>query len=127
MRRLLMTLFVAAGLGAGCSASDIRTLAPAEFKAAAASDSTAVVLDVRQPQEYAAGHLAGAVALDYLDSDAFANGVKKLDKSRTYYVYCRSGRRSHSAAEQMQKAGLKVVDMRGGILEWEADGLPVVR
>ncbi len=120
-----MSLFVAAGLGAGCSAEEIRTLSPAEFKAAAAADTTAVLLDVRQPQEYAAGHLAGAVGLDFLDSDAFTDGVKKLDKSRTYYVYCRSGRRSRSAAELMQKAGLKVVDMRGGILGWEAEGLPV--
>ncbi len=51
----------------------------------------------------------------------------KLDKSRTYYIYCRSGKRSHGACLKMQKQGFKVYDMEGGILNWTKLGMPVER
>lgn len=53
--------------------------------------------------------------------------MERLDKAKTYYVYCRSGRRSHDAAQKMMAAGLHVVDMQGGYLAWTEQGLPVVR
>lgn len=84
----------------------------------------AVVIDVRKPSEYAEGHLKNAQLLDFLDEPAFDEGIKKLDKTKHYYIYCRSGRRSHNAAEKMQKLGLTVYDMRGGILSWNRQGLP---
>ena len=89
----------------------IRVLSPREFIAAAEADSTAVLLDVRRLVEYESGHLEGA----------------HLDKSRTYYVYCRSGKRSHAATSLMQAEGFRVVDMQGGILHWQELGLPTVR
>ena len=69
-------------------------LEPLEFVEAARSDGTAVVMDVRRPSEYAEGHLADAVNLDWLDQAAFRKGLEQLDKGRTYYIYCRRGRRS---------------------------------
>ena len=53
--------------------------------------------------------------------------MKKLCRQRTYYIYCRSGRRSNVAAVYMQKKGFHVVDMKGGILRWKEQGLPVVK
>ncbi len=111
-----------------CDAGErIPVLSPADFQKSVQADSTAVVLDVRRPDEYAEGHLSGAVSLDWLDAETFAQGMERLDKAKTYYVYCRSGRRSHDAAEKMTAAGLHVVDMEGGYLAWTGQGLPVVK
>lgn len=93
-------------------------LEPLEFVEAARSDGTAVVMDVRRPSEYAEGHLADAVNLDWLDQAAFRKGLEQLDKGRTYYIYCRSGRRSREAATRMRQEGFAVVDMKGGYLRW---------
>ncbi|MBO7180215.1 MAG: rhodanese-like domain-containing protein, partial [Bacteroidales bacterium] len=54
-------------------------------------------------------------------------GLQGLDKSKTYYLYCRSGRRSNQAANRMLKEGFKVFDMKGGIIEWQKAGLPIVK
>ena len=105
----------------------IRVLSPREFIAAAEADSTAVLLDVRRLVEYESGHLEGAILLDWQSTESFLEGLSHLDKSRTYYVYCRSGMRSHAATSLMQAEGFRVVDMQGGILHWQELGLPTVR
>ena len=86
-----------------------------------------VILDVRTPQEYADGHLMNAINLD-LNSADFTGEVGRLNKSLTYLVYCRSGNRSAAAAKIMLELGFKsVYNMTGGITEWQAAGLPVVK
>lgn len=143
MKKILLSLLAAIGLGsASCSAqggqaananekaapSDgIIVLAPQAFIEQAKADASAIILDVRTAKEYAEGHLADAQNIDFLDTKAFKKGIKKLDKSHTYYVYCRSGRRSHGACLTMQKQGFKVFDMEGGILNWTKLGLPTVK
>ena len=129
-----MMIMAAMGMAEGCggaasaanndASSDI-VLAPRAWQKAVDSDSTAVVLDLRTPEEYAEGHVKGARNVDYLDTALFNAEVSKLDPTRTYYIYCRSGRRSHAASEIMEKEGLKTVDMEGGILAWQQDGLPL--
>lgn len=103
----------------------IPTLQPKAFIERARADKRAVLMDVRTPDEYAAGHLKGARQLNYLDSAAFHQGVALLDKSHTYYIYCRSGKRSHAACLVMMRHGLRVVDMEGGYLNWTAQGMDV--
>lgn len=139
MKKILLSLLAAIGLSTtGCSAqagqssksvpSDgIIVLAPQAFIDQAKADTTSILLDVRTQKEYAEGHLAGAQQLDYLNPEAFDAGISKLDKSRTYYIYCRSGKRSHGACQKMQKQGFKVYDMKGGILNWAKLGMPVER
>ncbi len=90
--------------------------------AAAALDQEAVVIDVRTPEEYDAGHIEGAQLLDIQSAD-FATGMAELDADQTYVVYCRSGNRSAAAAEQMQAAGLTVLD-GGGMGDMVAAGWP---
>lgn len=127
MKKILLHIMGALGLCTGCTAqSDIKVLEPEEFITAAKADSTAILLDVRRPSEYAEGHLEEARNLDWLDTKAFAQGMAKLDNARTYYIYCRSGKRSNAAAAKMQAAGLKVYDMKGGILLWKELGMPTV-
>lgn len=112
----------------GCHANDgITVLSVDEYESAVSNDTTAVVLDVRRLSEYVEGHIKGAVLLDFLDTEAFDVGIGKLDKSKTYYIYCRSGRRSHNAAQKMKEQGFKVFDMKGGFTEWKAAGKPVCK
>lgn len=127
MKKILLSLLTAISFGTtGCSAQSdgINVLSPKDFIEQAKADTTAIILDVRTPEEYKEEHLDGAQQLDFLNSEAFDEGIKRLDKSHTYYVYCRSGKRSHHACIKMQKQGFKVFDMEGGILNWKKLGMP---
>lgn len=130
MKKILLSLLTAISFGTtGCSAQSdsIDTLAPQSFIKQAKADTTSIILDVRTPEEYKEEHLAGAQQLDFLNSEAFDAGIKLLDKSHTYYVYCRSGKRSHNACIKMKKQGFKVFDMEGGILNWKRLGMPTTK
>ena len=83
------------------------------------TDTAAVVLDVRTPEEYASGSLENAKNVDYLDEDFFVSEMEKADKSITYYVYCRSGARSANACMLLEQMGFETVyNLRGGISNW---------
>ena len=85
-----------------------------------------VILDVRTPEEYAEGHLEGAVLVDFYDAD-FADQLAELDPDVPYLVYCRSGNRSGQALpimEQLQFGSASDID--GGIIAWADAGLPIV-
>lgn len=130
MKKILLSLLTAISFGTtGCSAQSdsIDTLAPQSFIKQAKADTTAIILDVRTPEEYKEEHLAGARQLDFLNTSVFDAGIKQLDKSHTYYVYCRSGKRSHNACIKMKKQGFKVFDMEGGILNWKRLGMPTTK
>lgn len=130
MKKILFSLLTAISLGStGCSAQSdgISILTPQVFIEQAKADTTGIILDVRTPGEYQEEHLAEAQQLDFLNTEAFDAGIKQLDKSHTYYVYCRSGKRSHHACMKMQKQGLKVFDMEGGILNWKKLGMPTTK
>lgn len=130
MKKILLSLLTAISFGTtGCSAQSdsIDTLAPQAFIKQAKADTTAIILDVRTPEEYKEEHLAGAQQLDFLNTSVFDAGIKQLDNTHTYYVYCRSGKRSHNACIKMKKQGLKVFDMEGGILNWKKLGMPTTK
>ena len=94
-------LLSALGICVGCSANDgIEVLTPQQFNDMVQSDSLATVLDVRRPEEYANGHLKNAILINWLDATAFDKGIEQLDKTRHYYIYCRSGRRCHTENEK---------------------------
>ncbi len=83
------------------------------------------ILDVRTPAEFADGHLKGALNLDSASPD-FAQKLAALDKSTTYLLYCRSGRRSANAATQMSALGFPhLYNLDGGITAWTAANKPV--
>lgn len=125
MKRLFLLVLVIIGLTAACSTS-ASSLSASEFNDRVNQSGT-VVVDVRTPAEYAQGHLPDAVNID-VESASFGAEIATLDKSATYAVYCRSGNRSKTAMEQMKAAGLtNVQDLDGGIVAWQAQGLPVVQ
>lgn len=84
------------------------------------------LLDVRSAEEYAQGHIANAENIDVQQPDFIDKAKAKLDYANPVYVYCRSGKRSMLAAQELVKAGCQVVNLRDGILGWEAAGKPVL-
>ena len=86
-----------------------------------------VIIDVRTPEEYASGRIEKAINLDYY-SETFADELDKLDKDKTYLIYCRSANRSGKALDMMAELGFaEVYNMLGGMVRWEAVGLPTVK
>lgn len=86
-----------------------------------------VVLDVRTPKEFAAGHIAGATNIDWNAPD-FAKKVAALDKSKTYLVHCAVGGRSAKASDKMAALQFtNVYNLEGGMKTWEKAGKPVAK
>lgn len=88
------------------------------------TDGGVQLVDVRTPEEYADGHIAGAENIDVFSPDFIGKATKSLDKSRPVAVYCRSGRRSADAALKLSAKGYTVTNLEGGILAWEKAGEP---
>lgn len=101
------------------------TLEPAEFEAAMQRAGT-VIVDVRTPEEFAGGHIAGAVNIDVSASD-FSAKIADLAKDVPYAVYCRSGNRSAAALAQMESAGfMNAYHLGGGVGAWTSSGRALV-
>lgn len=97
-----------------------------QFEKLMTEKSNAIILDVRTPEEFAAGHVKGAVNLNIHDA-AFKSGLAKLDKTKPMLVYCKSGARSADAASQMKEMGFgEVYNFGGGMLAWSNAGKPIV-
>lgn len=97
----------------------------ARFSEVVASPGVAII-DVRTPEEFAQGHIEGAVNYNVEGPD-FTSQVLALDPAGTYAVYCRSGNRSQVAVSSMASAGIPgVYELETGIVGWEAAGLPTV-
>ncbi len=128
MGKLLFSLLLAAVLA--CQHSNVKAqakISPADFETKLQQDSTIQLIDVRTPEEYAAGHIAGSVNMNIYDDD-FAVQFGKLDKNRPVLVYCAKGGRSADAAEQIAKAGYsQVFDLNGGFIAWKDAGKPVTK
>lgn len=123
---LVLAVLLGAATLAGCSTGGaVTTHSPEEWLAAAAEPGV-VVIDVRTPAEYAAGHVEGAINMDVESAD-FATQLEQLDPEGEYAVYCQSGRRSGIAASTMEDAGFTTVhNLKGGIADLQAAGATLV-
>lgn len=125
---LAVAAIASVGLLAGCSSSNEATkkVDPVEFSEVIAQPGV-IILDVRTPEEFSAGHIANAININMADSN-FSSEVSKLDKNATVAVYCRSANRSAVATNEMAELGFTdMYDMQGGIIDWQAAGGPVVQ
>lgn len=124
----LLILVIVIIAGAGCSASGqskIDRLNPTAFQQRMEQAEQRIILDVRTTEEFVGGHLPEAVNYDIYDT-AFGSKLLTLDKTKPVFVYCKAGSRSLDAAEQLKALGFTTVyDLRGGIMAWERDGLPL--
>jgi phage shock protein E len=105
-------------------AAPVRVDVP-EFAAIVNAPSVTIV-DVRTPQEFAEGHIAGAVNIPVEFPD-FIDRVRELDPNGTYAVYCRSGNRSQPAVAGMQQVGINgIYELQSGTNGWSSAGQPLV-
>ena len=136
----LPLLFLTGLLLTSCTSAEHPKTAPEQQKAAAPAKpinvdpllasgiietEKPILLDVRTPGEFATGTIKGSKNIDFNSPD-FEKDLAKLDKSKTYLVYCRSGNRSGQALPILKKLKLaKLYHLDGGINAWKADGRPV--
>lgn len=139
VRTLLWLVLAVLALGpalAGCGSSGADE-PPADAAAGPSLDAPAfaermsepgtVLLDVRTPEEFEAGHIDGARNLPLASAD-FVEQVRALDPGTTYAVYCRTDTRSGEALAVMAEHGITdAYDLAGGMEAWQAYGGAVVR
>ena len=119
---LALLVFVLASCN-GQTQKNSKLIDPVAFKKEIAATPNAQILDVRTPEEYASEHLQNAQNVNWLSADFVAN-TSKYDKSKPVFVYCKSGGRSHKAAEKLAELGFSnIIELEGGILKWDAAGL----
>ena len=114
MKHLLTCLLAMLGLTSACGQKNYEDVDVKQF-AEIIADTSVVVLDVRTADEFAEGHIARAVNIDFMDKAKAA-----LPKGKTIAVYCRSGRRSANACEQLSSEGFKTYNLKGGIIAWNS-------
>jgi rhodanese-related sulfurtransferase len=113
----IIAVIIALAIYAFFAKRESLNIAPVQLKSMLDSKSRFRLIDVRQPSEFAVGHIAGAELLPLSD---IQQGKYNLDKSDTIILYCRSGRRSGIAARILKDSGYEYVrNLEGGILKWE--------
>jgi rhodanese-related sulfurtransferase len=86
------------------------------------NDANAIILDVRTEDEFSEGMIPGAINIDIYKGQGFIYSIEELDKSKNYYVYCRSGGRSGQACSIMSQLGFEnTYNLLGGIMNWEGE------
>jgi rhodanese-related sulfurtransferase len=116
---LLVTLL---GLAQREDAFETRDVAALAAQLEAAPDT--FVLDVREPWEVAMGRIAQATPIPLGE---LAKRLDELPEGDTLWVICRSGNRSAQASALLARAGFRAINVAGGMLAWEAAGLPIIR
>lgn len=118
MKKILTCILAMLGLGSACGQHQYEDVDVEQF-ATLIADTDVVVLDVRTAAEYEEGHIGRAILIDVKQSDFMVRAESLLPKDKTIAVYCRSGRRSANACGQLEAAGYKTVNLKGGILAWK--------
>ena len=100
----------------------VEDLSQEEWAEQLASDDNAVILDVRTDAEVVDGIIPNAIQIDFYKGQEFINEIETLDKSKNYYVYCRSGNRSGQACQIMEQLGFEnAYNLEGGMMQWTGD------
>jgi phage shock protein E len=103
------------------SSDPVTLLSAEQFDKGLKQDPQIQLVDVRTPEEFSDGHLAGALNLDY-NSGEFDASIHTLDPSMPVYLYCRSGGRSGRAAQILKENGFQhIYDLDGGITAWRLE------
>lgn len=93
-----------------------------DWKAQQEREEQSIILDVRTQGEYDEGFIPGAKLIDIREPQAFMSQIEKLDKTKPYFLYCRSGARSAQACQVMEQLGFeKTNNLVGGITDWKGE------
>ena len=125
MMRIFTCLLAALRLTSACGQQTYENTDVQGF-AELIADSTVVILDVRTSDEFAEGHIQGAILIDQGQDDFVEKAKATLPTEKTIAIYCRTGRRSANAAGKLADVGYKCVNLKGGIVAWKEAGKPVV-
>ena len=126
MKKIVALLISSVVVLTGCSTSPSASNLDSARFADKIVETDVVTLDVRTAGEFMAGHINGAINID-VEGNTFDAEIANLDKSKTYAVYCQSGRRSQIAVDKMASAGFgSLFNLENGIADWNTKGLPVV-
>jgi rhodanese-related sulfurtransferase len=126
MKKVVTLIIASALVLSGCSSSPSATNLDSAGFARKIVETDVVTLDVRTAGEFMAGHINGAINID-VEGKTFDAEIANLDKSKTYSVYCQSGRRSLIAVEKMASDGFdSLFNLENGIADWSTSGWPVV-
>ncbi|MGP4072949.1 rhodanese-like domain-containing protein [Piscibacillus sp. B03] len=96
---------------------EIREITPEQLEQELDSGKYEVV-DVREDEEVAGGMIPGA---KHVVLGTIPERLDEFDQNKEYVMVCRSGRRSHNASQYLQEQGYKVLNLKGGMLEWKGD------
>ena len=97
-------------------------LVQTEWQSQLQNDTNAVILDVRTLAEVEHGKIPGAIHIDIYKGQEFINEIMKLDKTKNYFVYCKSGGRSGQACAFMNQSGFEnAFNLIGGIMQWQGE------
>jgi len=122
---LAVFLGATAPLMAGARITEVTVSQARELIQKSARDAQFVILDVRTPEEFAQGHLSGALSVNLMAPD-FERRLGALSRGKTYLVYCRTGNRSVKAIQIMGRLGFRsVYHMFEGIVGWQKNGFPL--
>lgn len=100
----------------------MKELSQEEWQKQLKNDKEAVILDVRTEEEVEDGYIPNSKNIDIYKGQGFINEVEKLDKSKHYYIYCRSGKRSSQACTLLDQMGFsETYNLLGGFSEWEGE------
>jgi phage shock protein E len=126
MKKVIVAIFVSALALSSCSSTPSAINLDAAGFAEQITKADVITLDVRTPGEFAEGHIEGAINID-VEGASFDSEIANLDKTKSYAVYCRSGRRSIIAVDKMSATGFeKLSNLENGINNWLANSLPLV-
>ena len=126
MKKTIAAVLATVFLLTSCSSSTTATNLDAAGFADEITKTDVITLDVRTPGEFSEGHIEGAINID-VEGASFDSEIANLDKTKSYAVYCRSGRRSIIAVDKMANAGFDLLfNLEDGINDWIANGLPLV-
>ena len=114
----LMLIPLLVGCSDGNNKNVYEQITPDEAKALMDSEDGYIILDVRTPEEFAAGHIAGAILIPDYEIGEKAESIL-TDKEQLILVYCRSGRRSKNAANELATLGYTNIKEFGGINDWK--------
>jgi rhodanese-related sulfurtransferase len=100
----------------------MKNITQTEWNELISNDDNTVILDVRTPNEWNEGIIKNAVLINIMESHSFMETIEKLDKTKNYYIYCRSGGRSGQACQVMNSIGFGTTyNLVGGIMAWTGE------
>ena len=125
IRTVLIGILVGLGLIAGCkypniyNSPTVRQIPVDTFAAKIATDTNAIIIDVRTPLEYEMSHIDKAVNISYVLGN-FKTKVSRLDTTKTVYLYCQTAHRSPFATQILKDAGFtQIYDLKKGYKKWK--------